>query len=89
MVASGYCLPSSLSRPPTLRPFSLLSTLLELETAAFCQPRNHSHTQKLRDDHQLNLKQEKEEKKEKRREKREKKAQEVAEMEEEVSNSRQ
>jgi hypothetical protein len=58
--------------------------LREIKDITECLSRNHSYTEKLRDDHQLNLKQEKELKKENRRVKRELKAQELAEIAEEV-----
>lgn len=84
-VLAGYTVtpPKKPLSPP--RPFSRENTLRDIETLSSCLPRNHSYMKKLRDDHQLNIKQEKELKREKRRDKREKKAQEVTEQEELVS----
>lgn len=81
---SGYVVSPPLKSPTPPRPYSRVNTLREIKDITECLSRNHSYTEKLRDDHQLNLKQEKELKKENRRVKRELKAQELAEIAEEV-----
>jgi hypothetical protein len=81
----GYRVIKPKAPPAAPRPYTRANTLREIQTVTSCLLRNHTRLQQLRDDHQLNMKQEKEIKVERRKEKREKKAQELADIEEEVS----
>ena len=88
MLRTGYIIPPPPPRPPASpRPYTRVNTLRDIEEVSACLTRNHTYTQQLRDDHQMNLKQEKNQMKERRKEKRERKAQELADLEEEVSKS--
>jgi hypothetical protein len=84
MVKAGYTVKPPKQNPTPPRPYTRANTLREVEAVSACLPRNHTYMKQLRDDHQLNLKQDKEQKKQKRKEKRERKAQELADIEEEV-----
>mmetsp|Transcript_5645 Transcript_5645/g.10886 ORF Transcript_5645/g.10886 Transcript_5645/m.10886 type:complete len:591 (-) Transcript_5645:2217-3989(-) len=85
---NGYKVVPPTKPPPPPRPYSRMNTLREIEDISSCLPRNHTYMKQLRDDHQLNLKQEKELKKERRKQKREKKAQELSDLEEEKDEKR-
>lgn len=87
-MSSGYriLLSKDVVVPP--RPYMFAALLDEIESTTTCLRRNHTHMQKLRDDHRLSLKQEREQKRLKRKEKREQQAQELAEIVEENEEKR-